>query len=275
MEVPLKSRAFTLIELLVVIAIIAILAAILFPVFAQAKLSAKKTAVLSNTKQIGLGLIMYANDSDDVYAKADYDFNWSAWPLQTWSSTSIIGPYLKNYDLFNSPVDTIPNPMIPDPLSNDPTNSREPHKMAFIMNAMVDKYGNCPFGVCGGQGVFSFFGYAGGGYTDVTTTSVSHPSDTIMLVDGRKQIVGDWWGCPWSLTTEGDYCYDWWNYRSVLSFDWEVYTFANATQTSDATAFSAWHKYGPGPISIFTDGHAKLVNNGDIYQAKRWLVNAP
>ncbi len=60
-----KRTAFTLIELLVVIAIIAILAAILFPVFAQAKLAAKGTASLSNTKQIALGTLMYSNDYDD------------------------------------------------------------------------------------------------------------------------------------------------------------------------------------------------------------------
>ena len=61
----IKNRAFTLIELLVVIAIIAILAAILFPVFAQAKLAAKTTASLSNMKQIGLGNQLYYNDYDD------------------------------------------------------------------------------------------------------------------------------------------------------------------------------------------------------------------
>lgn len=58
-------RAFTLIELLVVIAIIAILAAILFPVFAQAKQAAKKISDLSNLKQIGLALMLYAGDYDD------------------------------------------------------------------------------------------------------------------------------------------------------------------------------------------------------------------
>jgi len=65
------KKAFTLIELLVVIAIIAILAAILFPVFAQAKLQAKKASSISNQKQLGLALLMYTNDSDDMYPRDD------------------------------------------------------------------------------------------------------------------------------------------------------------------------------------------------------------
>src|SRR5579871_6893304 len=68
-----RPHAFTLIELLVVIAIIAILAAILFPVFAQAKEAAKKTSCLSNTKQMGLAVTMYAGDNDDNYF-------WQPWP---------------------------------------------------------------------------------------------------------------------------------------------------------------------------------------------------
>src|SRR5688572_4148144 len=65
------KRAFTLIELLVVIAIIAILAAILFPVFAQAKLAAKKTTTLSNIKQVGTSTFIYTADYDDVYPRQD------------------------------------------------------------------------------------------------------------------------------------------------------------------------------------------------------------
>jgi len=88
-------RAFTLIELLVVIAIIAILAAILFPVFAQAKEAAKKTACLSNTKQIGLSLMIYEQDFDDVVAPNTwFDANGRVY---TWFE--LLLPYSKNKDI--------------------------------------------------------------------------------------------------------------------------------------------------------------------------------
>lgn len=69
----MARRGFTLIELLVVVAIIAILAAILFPVFASAKASSRKTSCLSNMKQIGLGLHMYASDNDGFMPLAGHD----------------------------------------------------------------------------------------------------------------------------------------------------------------------------------------------------------
>jgi len=123
------KRAFTLIELLVVIAIIAILAAILFPVFAQAKLAAKKTAGLNETKQIGLGLNMYLNDADDTlpgyrfnsadgsainptYLKykaagdpkaAKYESD-GASTMKAIFFNQMIDPYIKNDDLWKAPT---------------------------------------------------------------------------------------------------------------------------------------------------------------------------
>src|SRR5579859_904558 len=68
-ETPMLHRAFTLIELLVVIAIIAILAAILFPVFAQAREKARQTSCISNQHQMALALAMYRSDYDEVNSR--------------------------------------------------------------------------------------------------------------------------------------------------------------------------------------------------------------
>src|SRR5580704_14559483 len=90
------SKGFTLIELLVVIAIIAILAAILFPVFAQAKLQAKKASCLSNAKQITLANLMYTNDSDDFFPQAEAGDDTPNAPHIRWTTTTY--PYVKNGD---------------------------------------------------------------------------------------------------------------------------------------------------------------------------------
>ena len=90
-----KRPGFTLIELLVVIAIIAILAAILFPVFAQAKAAPKKTADLTNLKQIGTGTMIYSADYDDMFPRGHYNdpVNYGNNGV-TWREASL--PYVKN-----------------------------------------------------------------------------------------------------------------------------------------------------------------------------------
>lgn len=90
------KRAFTLIELLVVIAIIAILAAILFPVFAQAKLAAKKTSDLANVKQLGTATFLYTGDSDD-YLPPGNSFTTTPYDDSTFLTwRELIYPYVKN-----------------------------------------------------------------------------------------------------------------------------------------------------------------------------------
>jgi prepilin-type N-terminal cleavage/methylation domain-containing protein len=96
------KKAFTLIELLVVIAIIAILAAILFPVFAQAKLAAKKTQALSGVKQVDLALIMYLGDYDDQYPVAFGNSDWTGTDI-IWQK---LDPYTKSIGIFEAPVDS-------------------------------------------------------------------------------------------------------------------------------------------------------------------------
>ncbi len=112
---PGSRRGFTLIELLVVIAIIAILAAILFPVFAQARAKARQAACLSNLKQIGLGFMQYVQDYDETYPVRSWNggagdcfdprsvgaTSGVANPYcTTWAWISQIQPYLKNTEVF-------------------------------------------------------------------------------------------------------------------------------------------------------------------------------
>lgn len=102
------SRGFTLIELLVVIAIIAILAAILFPVFGRARENARRSSCQSNLKQIGLGLLQYTQDYDEKFVPAgrnvmDRDFN------LPWAEN--IQPYMKSKQVFNCPSNEKDLPM--------------------------------------------------------------------------------------------------------------------------------------------------------------------
>lgn len=130
----MKRRGFTLIELLVVIAIIAILAAILFPVFAKARERAKLTTCISNEKQIGLAMMQYVSDYSDIYPL----FAWNNWAGKTVGTKDmtldcpsggydlLLRPYLKSWDVFACPsqpyfqrwdngANAAPNPNPPSP----------------------------------------------------------------------------------------------------------------------------------------------------------------
>ena len=98
----MKKAGFTLIELLVVIAIIAILAAILFPVFARAREKARQSSCLSNEKQLALGIMMYAQDYDECLPIAWAGNNYWNHDIDTiW--TISVQPYVKNTGIFDCP----------------------------------------------------------------------------------------------------------------------------------------------------------------------------
>ncbi|RYX82010.1 DUF1559 domain-containing protein [bacterium] len=99
-----RHTAFTLIELLVVIAIIAILAAILFPVFARARENARRSSCQSNLKQIGLGIMQYTQDYDEMMMPSE-----PAVPIGASAQTAwpvLVQPYIKSVQLFKCPSTT-------------------------------------------------------------------------------------------------------------------------------------------------------------------------
>jgi prepilin-type N-terminal cleavage/methylation domain-containing protein/prepilin-type processing-associated H-X9-DG protein len=180
-----RRRAFTLIELLVVIAIIAILASILFPVFAQAREAARKTSCGSNARQLGTAFQMYIQDYDEVFPQASFsgaggtttpdNFGAFRWP---W----LVLPYIKNFQLFRCPSQS---PSFTDPSCGGP-------------NPCLDQNGGF-YGYL--WSLFSMYGYnwgylapdgspgvpPGDGFTSnsrgQSLAAVQAPADTVLLAD--------------------------------------------------------------------------------------------
>ena len=183
------KRAFTLIELLVVIAIIAILAAILFPVFAQAKLAAKKTQGLAQSKQIGTGLQIYLNDADDTlppyrfsdssqilnptYIKLQAAGDPRAARIESQAQHAIfinqmLDPYIKNDDIWKAPTN-------PSAWVNVETTGTE--DAGFLSYGGQNSYG---------VNNYVFKGFSAQSTTNpamFSATAIAEPSNTIGLTD--------------------------------------------------------------------------------------------
>jgi prepilin-type N-terminal cleavage/methylation domain-containing protein/prepilin-type processing-associated H-X9-DG protein len=178
-----QRQGFTLIELLVVIAIIAILAAILFPVFAQAREKARSAACISNLKQLGTAAVMYQQDYDGKFVPNFYyngGTSASGGPLYWWYD--LCQPYMKSDPLYTCPSDGAPGsynfqrpPGRPDPL-----------RFSYCVNAVQGSATPTGGIVSGGAVAYpGIFGPSQSFGVSLSDAEIEEPADTIFCIDSR------------------------------------------------------------------------------------------
>lgn len=285
-----NHKAFTLIELLVVISIIAILASILFPVFAQAKLAAKKTVDLSNIKQIGTALVLYTNDYDDAYPLATFYPNGPSYGyMARWSSQEVVGPYIKNLAIFEAPVDNYKPDLTTYPYEDPIPTTRQPAPISYLTNSLSNQTVNqtgassCPYfptvptPVTDCTGAISPGGYYLTNPGTTTTTEPDSPSDLIVFTEGSVELQA-WYGCPNTVNTETFACIG----SDGLYYGYDALNMALGTSygNSDANMAKAWRKYANQANYDFSDTHAKTLPPGKLtigllLNPQYWLVHLP
>jgi prepilin-type N-terminal cleavage/methylation domain-containing protein len=173
----MNRKGFTLIELLVVIAIIAILAAILFPVFAQAREKARQITCTSNMQQIGVGILQYVQDNDEQYPMA-IDDTW-AWDA---SWIFVVQPYIKSVAVFKCPDDSAPALV-----GGNPTGS-------YAANAYLQQTPNDSTGTSVCRGLFGIGQGSWNRYESINESQLTQPSATIALAEKHYDDANAWKG---------------------------------------------------------------------------------
>ena len=285
---PRQRGAFTLIELLVVIAIIAILAAILFPVFAQAREKARQTSCLSNIKQVGLALMMYVQDYDESYPVCNiYDFGLGDFGVTSGWSGRII-PYVKSTRLLWCPADSFG--------SYNPVGDWDGPAQSYASNSLMGGPGlpgNTPAGVISAYNKdWNSQGWFKG--AAVTLAAVSRPADTIALAEkSSREVLASSWGNPvvaaifgpdkfmWDSDTNGSDAY--YTANSLIP---------NGLRPATAKYDSAKNMTGKGggcatlhnglTNFVFADGHSKALRpeqtnpmGSQDPSRNMWLANRP
>ncbi|MFQ3669204.1 MAG: prepilin-type N-terminal cleavage/methylation domain-containing protein [Fimbriimonadaceae bacterium] len=265
-------RAFTLIELLVVIAIIAILAAILFPVFAQAKNAAKKTTSLSNIKQLGLAGAMYPIDYDDVLFPI-YTYN----PLDQTYPTALgfyyygllLQPYAKNRSILICPNDRAEDPTTRDPQGRgrfDPNHSQRDYiDAANTSYGLNFRYLSVPLPIDMSL-PFPMVQRFGG----VSTTGLGSPAETLMFAEATMKdrlVPGAAPGVP-PVVVRNPIGYA--RLESPFGFPdlprpvpgWRSYPTVAADGTIDARSQGGlWGRFDPKRVLVaWVDGHVKVTS---------------
>ncbi|MCU0317441.1 MAG: prepilin-type N-terminal cleavage/methylation domain-containing protein [Fimbriimonadaceae bacterium] len=282
-----KRNGFTLIELLVVIAIIAILAAILFPVFAQAKVAAKKTQSLSNMKQLGTALMIYTSDYDDQFNQLQYGDgdNQVSWHM-------MVHPYVKNGSTRRNTNSSIQqfygtegmwrSPSFPVAAVSNPANSGEA------------QIGGCSYGLHHtifadnhGGGIWLPEAFVSSSFSQ---TALENPADKVLMMEMGANAINNprqnsW--CypffhPWQAMWIGSITPTPGNEAAITRDGVDVYRpggdprfdsdCTSATIGNWECAAHARYRFASGAPMVFGDSSAKVIRKGGIQWYKNLYV---